>query len=120
MLNKKSFLMKLSSSVFMVIAISFASCAQQQDKTEQVAEKSHSQIVTGQKIRIPVEGMSCSACQANVKNTIKSMDGVSAVEVSLENKMAYVTYDTLKVKPAQIQEAINKKGYKAGKPEKDK
>lgn len=112
--------MKLSSSVFMVIAISFASCAQQQDKTEHVAEKSHSQIVAVQKIKIPVEGMSCSACQAKVKNTIKSIDGVSSVEVSLEDKMAYVTYDTIKVKPAQIKEAINKKGYKAGKPEKDK
>ena len=112
--------MKSSSSVFMVIAITLTSCAQQQNKTEQVAAKPHSQIVTVQKIKIPVEGMSCSACQANVKKTIKSMNGVTAVEVSLENKMAYVTYDSLKLKSEQIQEAINNKGYKAGKPEKDK
>ncbi|MEO7907227.1 MAG: heavy metal-associated domain-containing protein [Saprospiraceae bacterium] len=67
-----------------------------------------------------VHGMTCSACQARVKRTIKSLDGVVDAEVSLENKMAVVTYDSLIIKPEQIQKAVIKDGYQAGNPEVDK
>ena len=63
---------------------------------------------------LPIEGMSCGSCVSTVKRTLKSMAGVSSVEVSLEQRNATVAYDPKKVKPEQIQAAVNKAGYKAG------
>ena len=67
-------------------------------------------------IVIPVEGMSCVACAATVKKAIKSLVGVSDVEVSLEKRSARVTYASDKLSPDSIVDAIDKAGYKAGSP----
>ena len=65
---------------------------------------------------IPVEGMVCISCAATVKRAIKKMDGVSDVEVSLEDRTARVTYMPAKVSPERITAVIDKLGYKAGAP----
>ena len=65
---------------------------------------------------VPVEGMACVVCAATVKKTVKSLAGVSRVEVSLEKRGAQVTYEPDKVSPDTIVAAINKLGYKAGSP----
>jgi copper chaperone CopZ len=65
---------------------------------------------------IPVDGMACVACVATVKSAIKSLAGVSHVEVSLEKHGAQVTYEPNKLSPDTIVAAINKVGYKAGSP----
>ncbi len=65
---------------------------------------------------IPVEGMVCVACSATVKRALKSIDGVSNVEVSLEKRTAQVTYAPDKLSPDRLVAAINRAGYKAGTP----
>ena len=65
---------------------------------------------------IPVEGMVCVACAATVKKTLKSLDGVFRVEVSLEKRTAQVTYAANKLSSDRIVAAVNKLGYKAGTP----
>ena len=65
---------------------------------------------------IPVEGMACISCAATVKRTIKSMDGVSHVEVNLALRTAQVTYTPEKLSPDRIVAAVNKLGYRAGPP----
>ena len=65
---------------------------------------------------IPVEGMVCVACAATVKKAIKSLSGVSNVEVSLENRTARVTFATAKISLDRITAAIDGVGYKAGTP----
>ncbi len=117
MLTKKLLFMKLPITFCMVITFSISSCAQQQNKPEPTIQKEQTQPVATQKIKIPVDGMACSACQSNVKKTIKSLDGVKDVGVSLENKTAFITYNPNLIKPEQIQKAINDKGYTAGKPQ---
>ena len=67
-------------------------------------------------IVIPVQGMACVVCAATVKNAVKSLPGVSRVEVSLEKRGAHVTYAPNKLSPDRIAAAINKLGYKAGIP----
>ncbi|MBD81448.1 MAG: hypothetical protein CL840_21195 [Crocinitomicaceae bacterium] len=67
-------------------------------------------------IEIPIDGMSCMSCVANVKTTLSSMDGVVEVIVSLQEKNAKVRYDIQKVTAEQLKNAINKLSYKAGKP----
>lgn len=117
MLFKKSFFMKASLSCIMVFVLAITSCAQQQKKAEQAIPKEQSKIVMLQKVKMPVDGMTCSACQSNVKKTIKSFDGVTDVEVNLEKKFAFFTYNPSKVNIEQIKKAVNDKGYSAGKTE---
>ncbi len=115
MLTMKSLLMKLSMSCSMVIALVITSCAQQAKKEEKTTPKEHTKQVVMQTVKIPIDGMVCSACQSTVKKTIKSIDGVTDVEVSLEKKFALFTYDPKKVKVEQVQKAVNDKGFEAGK-----
>lgn len=117
MLTKKLLFMKLPITIYMVISFTISSCAQQQKKPEPTIPKEQTQPVVAQKIKMPVDGMVCSACQSTVKKTIKSLSGVKDVEVSLENKAAFITYNPNLIKPEQIQKAINDKGYSAGKPQ---
>lgn len=67
-------------------------------------------------VTIPIEGMSCSACAARVKRTLKAMDGVAEVEISLEHRNARVRYVEGKASPERLVAAINQLGYKAGTP----
>jgi mercuric ion binding protein len=117
MFIRKTTFMKLSISMFLVVALAIISCAQEKKKLDLTTPKEQTNTVARQKVKMPVNGMVCSACQSNVKKTIKSVDGVSDVEVSLEKKLAYFTYDPQKVKIEQVQKAVNEKGFSAGKPQ---
>lgn len=66
-------------------------------------------------VTIPIEGMSCAACAARVKKTLKAVPGVQAVELNLEHRNAQVQYLDGQVSPERIVAAINQLGYKAGK-----
>jgi Cu+-exporting ATPase len=63
-----------------------------------------------------VEGMSCGACAASVKRTLKEVDGVADVEVSLAERSVRVRYAEEKVTPQALAEAINELGYNATAP----
>nr|WP_298935556.1 heavy-metal-associated domain-containing protein [uncultured Dyadobacter sp.] len=115
MLTVKPLFEKVYMSCILVVALSITSCAQQQEKEESKETKQQSKTTAMKKVSMPVSGMVCSACQSNVKNTMKSLNGISEVEVSLEKKYAYFLYDPSKIKPEQIQKAVNDKGYLAGK-----
>jgi copper chaperone CopZ len=109
--------MKASILFCIVVALAITSCAQEKNKTAQTTTKAQTKTVVMQKVQMPVDGMVCNACQSNVKKTIKSIDGVSDVEVNLEKKFALFTYDPQKVKVEQVQKAVNEKSYTAGKPQ---
>lgn len=65
---------------------------------------------------IPIEGMTCASCVARVKKTLKSIDGVMEVEVSLEHRKARVQYLDTKVSLEGLAAAVNDLGYRAGTP----
>lgn len=65
---------------------------------------------------IPVEGMVCISCAASVKQTVKALGGVSAVEVLLTKGSVQVTYAPSRLAPDRIVSAINALGYQAGTP----
>ncbi len=115
LLKFKTLFMKLSIIFFMVTAFAITSCAQNQKKADRAATHEQAKTIPAQKIKISVDGMVCSACQSTVKKAVKSLNGVKDVEVSLENKSAFITYYPNLIKPEQIQKAINDKGYTAGK-----
>ena len=62
-------------------------------------------------ITIPIEGMTCSGCVANVERVLKALDGVHAVSVSLEPAEARVEYVPGRVNAARLRSAIEDAGY---------
>jgi copper ion binding protein len=101
---------------FFLIILVMLSCQQQgKEREESVNQEAveDQQVTT---VTIPVEGMSCGSCVSNVKRTVKAIDGVKQIDVSLEKREAKVRYISEKVSAQTIQESINEIGYKAGKP----
>ena len=60
---------------------------------------------------IPVVGMACSACAANVERCLGSLPGVSSASVSLATRTALVEYDEKVVAPEAMKEAVNAIGF---------
>jgi P-type Cu+ transporter len=63
------------------------------------------------KITLPVEGMTCAACQANVQRALTAAPGVSKAAVNLMTHEATVQYDPAATNPEQLVAAINDTGY---------
>ena len=57
-----------------------------------------------------VEGMSCGHCTARVQKALEALDGVSVVEMSLEEKSAVVTLDK-DIPDETLKDAVEKADY---------
>ena len=67
--------------------------------------------------RIPVTGMTCAACQANVQRSLQREAGVAEAAVNLMTAIATVTYDPQQVTPTGLVGAIRAAGYGATLPD---
>ena len=63
------------------------------------------------KITLPVEGMTCAACQANVQRALTAAPGVTKAHVNLMMHEATVHYDPAATDPEKLVAAINDTGY---------
>ena len=66
-----------------------------------------------QRVRIPVSGMTCAACQARVQRALQGAPGVLDASVNLMMKDASVTYDPSAVTPQALVGVIRDTGYGA-------
>lgn len=73
-------------------------------------------VATLNSVTIPVEGMVCVSCAAAVKRAVKSMSGVTDVEVSLTQRTVTVSFASDQVTADRIVASIKALGYRAGKP----
>ena len=60
---------------------------------------------------IPVIGMACSACSANVEKKLNELNGINTASVSLPGRSALVDYDPETISLEQMKAAINGIGY---------
>ena len=60
---------------------------------------------------IPVIGMACSACSANVERNLLTIKGISSANVSLLNRTATIEFDPAIVSLQEIKEKISDIGY---------
>lgn len=60
---------------------------------------------------IPVVGMACSACSANVEKKLNSLEGVHAASVSLAGRSALVDFDPAVISLDDMKREINNIGY---------
>lgn len=106
-----------SITVIFLALLLTSSVACAQPKSSVKAEDSSSVAQTAEKtVLIPIDGMSCGACAARVRKTLRAMNGVADVAVDLEHRNARVKYVAAKTSPDQLAAAINSLGYKAGTP----
>ena len=64
-----------------------------------------------QKIKFDVGGMTCTGCENTVIKGVSELEGIKEVTASFIDSVAIVTFDKTKATPAQMAEAITKKGY---------
>ena len=62
---------------------------------------------------IKLKGMDCKNCATSIKMYLSTLEGISKVDVSYDKKEAVVDYDSAKVNPNKIKEAIRELGFKA-------
>ncbi len=60
---------------------------------------------------IPVIGMACSSCSANVERKLNSLDGINSATVSLAGRTALVDYDPEKITLEDMKREISEAGY---------
>lgn len=63
--------------------------------------------------RINVNGMTCQSCVRNIEGTVGGRTGIHKIRVSLEQKMAFVDYDSNIVTANDVAEMIDDMGFEA-------
>ena len=73
------------------------------------------------RLDLPISGMSCASCAANVERALKHVEGVRAANVNLATSQATVMFDPRQVDPGRLARAVRDAGYEvpgpAGAPE---
>lgn len=72
---------------------------------------SGSVVAAEQTVRLAVDGMWCAGCSYIVKQTLAGVPGVTAVDVSMAEKAAVVTFDDAKTEVARLTEATAGVGF---------
>lgn len=60
---------------------------------------------------IPVVGMACASCSANVERKLNSLPGITSATVSLPGRSALVDYDPEQISLMDMKAEINGIGY---------
>lgn len=71
-----------------------------------------------QRAVIPIEGMSCAACEIAVRSALGRVPGVTSASVSVASKSATIEFNPARTGCAQLVTAIDATGYHASPAEK--
>lgn len=63
-------------------------------------------------IRVTIEGMTCSGCEAHIESEVNKLDGILKVDADYQAANTIVKYDETKVDLQKIESAILSTGYK--------
>jgi len=64
-------------------------------------------------VELDISGMTCAACAARIEKGLNKMQGVSAATVNYAMETAHVEYNGTEVGVADLQQRVEKLGYKA-------
>lgn len=104
----KGFLSIITVLAALLLAFPYYSDAFFPKQNQQVVYVQESQVQT---ITLDIEGMTCTGCEATVKNAASSVDGVLEADASYDTHKATVKYDKSKTNRETITAAINKTGF---------
>ena len=66
------------------------------------------------KITLPITGMTCANCAANIERGVKKMDGVADVNVNFASEKASISFDPQKIALRDLVVKIEKTGFNVG------
>jgi Cu+-exporting ATPase len=69
----------------------------------------------GERVELPIEGMTCSSCANRVEKRLNGLDGVAAT-VNFATERATVSFDPERIAPEELVEAVSDVGYSASLP----
>lgn len=104
----RGFLSIVTVLAALLLAFPYYSDAFFPKQNQQVVYVQESQVQT---ITLDIEGMTCTGCEATVKNAASSVDGVLEADASYDTHKATVKYDKSKTNRETITAAINKTGF---------
>jgi Cu+-exporting ATPase len=86
------------------------------------APEGHAKTVVGEKataspsqrLDLPVRGMHCAGCAANIERGLRAVDGIEQANVNFASSLATVVFDPTVVKPDAFVSAIREIGYDVG------
>ncbi len=81
------------------------------DRPEKSPSPSGAAPDTGAEIRLDVEGMTCAACAAGVEKALARLEGVQSASVNLPMEQAQIRFDSARVSPAALAEAVRGAGF---------
>lgn len=64
-----------------------------------------------QELILPIGGMHCTMCSANLQRGLQQTPGVTKAEVSFEKSTARIIYDPAKIDRAGLVDAVREIGY---------
>ncbi len=64
----------------------------------------------------PIQGMTCGNCVKHVKQALKSLSGISQLEVNLEKHEALIEYDSTLLTHEAMTTALKEAGYTMAEP----
>ncbi|HEU0300808.1 MAG TPA: heavy metal translocating P-type ATPase [Longimicrobium sp.] len=73
-------------------------------------------LPAGDRVTIPVQGMTCAACSGRVQRALEKQPGVHSAAVNLMTKDATVQFDPAATSPGALVETIRSTGYGAELP----
>ena len=94
---------------FLFIIFAFVSCQSGNNKSN--SENLAAEPVEVVEAIVNISGMHCDMCVASVEKGVSELAGVSSVKVSLSDSTAVVKFDASKTDLANIEKAIEKRGY---------
>lgn len=63
------------------------------------------------KLLLQIDGMTCYSCVNNIETNVKLMNGISQIEVNLQNKQGCIVYDNLLINQSDIVDKIECLGF---------
>lgn len=97
--------------LIILIAFAFVACSSGEKKASESSNKNVEIVET----TINIGGLHCENCVASVTKGINSLEGIKNVVVTLSDSTAVVNFDASKLELAEIEKAIEKRGYSVKK-----
>ena len=81
------------------------------------ADTLHDTAAPAAQVTLPVDGMTCAACQSHVQRALRTTPGVNEATVNLMMHSATISFDPRVLSPQTLVDAINETGYESRLPE---
>ena len=108
-INSKKFLLLVTLFAALMLAFPYYTQIFYPNTNREVVYASESDI---NKVEYSIKGMTCTGCEVHIESEVNKLDGIIEVKANHEKGNTIVKYDKTKVTNKEIEDAVEKTGYK--------